>query len=140
MSELREISPRNERPVLLAALAERKMARLEDELEVWMAISGQMYESLPLTGDVTLKREVTDGSSGNPIEISFQTTNIGGGLAWYEIVTTTLDGRVVFKYDDGYGHSEGQPLSGFKRAVLAVKLLKGRPDHWDKETDFYRGD
>lgn len=136
MTELSPQDTRTTRPELLAILAHWKMDRLEDEREGQLAITGQQFESLPLSGDLTLRREVTGGTQGNPIKMTYQTGNLSGTSAWYETITTTPEGRVVYEYD-AYGHSKGERLSGFRRAIIAIKLLKGRPDHWDKESDFY---
>ena len=125
-------------PELLALMAERKMERLVAETELQQSVSGQLFEYLPLSGDISLRREMlTDGTTG-AIEISYPVTSgLGFGIcSWYEKVQINPMGEV--KHSLGtVNHREGEPLSGFRRAILTVKLIKGKPDHWDRESDFY---
>lgn len=123
-------------PEFLASLVGHKMDRMITDAEVWQNTSNQVFENLPLSGGLHLKRMIdTDGTKG-PIEMKYQVSSLSGSVAWYETVKTTLGGKVVYAYEDGYGHYEGQPLSGFRRAILTLKVLKGRPDHWERESDF----
>lgn len=121
----------------LAVIAERKMERLVGDSEIQQAITGQIFENLPLSGDLSLRRELhEDGSKGAIVMHYTVTRSLGLGDTYSERAEVTPSGEVRYALGS-VCRSEGEPLSGFRRAILAAKIIKGKPDHWDRETDFY---
>lgn len=118
------------------SLIERKVANNEADLEMYRVVTGTVYERLPLNlGSTTLSRVVeTDGTRGPILINTMEDVNIARTEQRNYILK---DGKLVT--DSTYDFdNEGVKSIKFKsRVKLLFKVLFGKPDHWDRETDFY---
>lgn len=114
-------------------IIESKMARLNDELETTVSLSGAVYESVNLgLGDTTLKREVLSDGSRGEIQISTQENDdFMGSSITYRNYLLVRDGLVP---DARYGE---RTVGILKKASVLAKVAFGRVNHWDRESDFY---
>lgn len=113
-----------------------RLDRQVDQLEVSTRMSGQTFESLPISsGDTTIEREVLPDSTRGQVHISTQEWgDLTGSLVVYNRYLLK-DGQIVT--DSAESHPEKQ-IKGIRKIKILARIAFGRVDHWDRESDFYR--
>lgn len=120
----------------LAAVAEDKMNRFNDEIETYKSIGGLIFQTLPLSTDVTLRRELHEDDTHGPLVMKYQARN--SNMRWYDEVEIK-NGDVYYRFSGAAGGhtTERSRLSGLQRGILLAKIIKGKPDYKNREDKFF---
>lgn len=101
------------------------------DLETRALPGGGFEESLPLhLGDTTLTRTILPSGQVAGIKVCTQESQGAVGNVIYRKYILK-EGNLFDAYD------AERTITKFRKASLIAKIILSRPDHWDKETDFY---
>ena len=105
-------------------LVERKLEKHVEHASVDLSVaSREVLETLPLRGGIYLEREILpDGGRGTP-RITVPTS-----APWLFESLVLQDGQPVQRWDNLASSTvQGEPLSGFKKAILFCRIAAARP-------------
>ncbi|MDB5170724.1 MAG: hypothetical protein JWO35_418 [Candidatus Saccharibacteria bacterium] len=114
-------------PDILGAVCAQKFINCPEHVSTYCTVTGQIFEALEL-GTTYLRREMRpDGTRGAPY-IDYQRTR--GAKNWNEAITVNNKGEWIYVFGDedvGGIHEAGDKIRPFKKAIIATKILAGRP-------------